>query len=105
MFLDEAAIAAQLDHPNIVKIFDIGSFNGSYFIAMEYVHGEDIRRIYNARTTLQRSLPLSHQIRVIADASVRARVRAQAARLHGHAMGRRASRRLAANILVTYDGA
>jgi len=36
---------------------------------MEYVHGEDIRRIYNCAYKLQRSLPLSHSIRVIADAA------------------------------------
>jgi serine/threonine-protein kinase len=69
MFLDEARIAAQLKHPNIVEIFDVGQIDGAYYIAMEYVHGEDIRRIYNRAFKLQRSLPLSHSITVIADAA------------------------------------
>ena len=69
MFLDEARIAAQLKHPNIVEIFDVGQIEGAYYIAMEYVHGEDIRRIYNRAFKLQRSLPLSHSITVIADAA------------------------------------
>ncbi len=70
MFLDEARIAARLRHPHVVEIFDIGQIQGSYFIAMEYVHGEDIRRIYNQAFKLQRSLPLSHSIRVVAEAAL-----------------------------------
>ncbi len=69
MFLDEARIAARLAHPNIVEITDVGQVHGAYYIAMEYIHGEDVRRIYNQAYKLQRSLPLSHSIRVIAEAS------------------------------------
>jgi serine/threonine-protein kinase len=45
MFLAEARIAATLNHPNIIQIFDVGSVGRDYFIAMEYVHGEDLRSI------------------------------------------------------------
>ncbi len=45
MLLHEARIAATLSHPNIVQIFDVGQVDGTYFIAMEHVHGEDIRSI------------------------------------------------------------
>lgn len=69
MFLDEARIAARLTHPNIVEITDVGQVSGAYYIAMEYIHGEDVRRIYNQAYKLQRSLPLSHSIRVIAEAA------------------------------------
>ena len=44
MFLDEARLAAQLQHPNIAQVYDIGKLGGSYFFTMEYVHGEDVRR-------------------------------------------------------------
>lgn len=43
MFIDEAVIAAQLDHPNIVHIFDLGEIDGFYFIAMEYIAGRSLR--------------------------------------------------------------
>ena len=43
MLLHEARIAATLSHPNIVQIFDVGQVDGQYFIAMEHVHGEDLR--------------------------------------------------------------
>lgn len=48
MFLAEARIAATLNHPNIIQIFDVGSVQRDYFIAMEYVHGEDLRSIVGA---------------------------------------------------------
>ena len=45
MLLHEARIAATLSHPNIVQIFDVGQVDGTYFIAMEHIHGEDVRSI------------------------------------------------------------
>ncbi|MEO8430481.1 MAG: TonB family protein [Acidobacteriota bacterium] len=46
MFADEAKLAAQLNHPNIVHIFDLGKIEaGGYFIAMEYVDGRDLRSL------------------------------------------------------------
>src|SRR4051812_15900220 len=45
MFLDEARIAARLDHNNVVRIYDLGEINGQYYIAMEYIPGEDLASI------------------------------------------------------------
>jgi len=45
MFVDEAKIAAELSHPNIVQIHDLGKKDDYYFIAMEYVSGKDLRVI------------------------------------------------------------
>jgi len=45
MFIDEAKLAAQLTHPNIVQIFDLGKASSSYYIAMEYVNGRDLRTL------------------------------------------------------------
>jgi serine/threonine protein kinase len=45
MFIDEAKLAAQLTHPNIVQIFDLGKAGGFYYIAMEYVDGKDLRSL------------------------------------------------------------
>ncbi|MBW1870681.1 MAG: protein kinase [Deltaproteobacteria bacterium] len=42
MFLDEARIAAQLNHPNIVQIYDLGQEGEDFFIAMEYLEGESL---------------------------------------------------------------
>lgn len=42
MFIDEARITIGLDHPNIVKLYDFGQHEGTYFMAMEYVEGTDL---------------------------------------------------------------
>jgi tRNA A-37 threonylcarbamoyl transferase component Bud32 len=45
MFIDEAKVVAGLSHPNIVQIFELGKIDDTYFIAMEYVDGMDLRTI------------------------------------------------------------
>ncbi|MBL4684238.1 MAG: protein kinase, partial [Nannocystaceae bacterium] len=62
MFLDEARIAASLDHPNIAQVTDIDEENGEYFFAMEYVHGQNLRQVL--RKTEQ-GLPLGIALLVI----------------------------------------
>jgi serine/threonine-protein kinase len=57
MFVNEAKIAARLSHPNIVHIFNFGRIGDHYFIAMEYVHGENLTRIMDRATTLQLRIP------------------------------------------------
>src|SRR4051812_29137384 len=39
MFLDEARIAARISHPNVCQVFELGSLDGQYYIAMEYLEG------------------------------------------------------------------
>ena len=45
MFVAEAKMVAGLSHPNIVQIFDLGKIGDSYYIAMEFVDGRDLRSI------------------------------------------------------------
>ncbi|MGZ8830109.1 MAG: protein kinase domain-containing protein, partial [Thermoanaerobaculia bacterium] len=45
MFVDEAKLAAQLNHNNIVHIYDLGKIGNSFYIAMEYVDGHDLKSI------------------------------------------------------------
>jgi eukaryotic-like serine/threonine-protein kinase len=47
MFIDEAKIAVQLQHANIAQIFDLGKVDDSFFIALEYVYGKDLRAIFD----------------------------------------------------------
>lgn len=54
MFLDEASIAAQIHHPNVTQIFDLGEVEGSYFMAMEYIHGQDMRAVLQANARRRR---------------------------------------------------
>ncbi|MGH9337526.1 MAG: serine/threonine-protein kinase [Vicinamibacteria bacterium] len=45
MFIAEAKMVASLSHPNIVQIFDLGKIDDTYYIAMEFVEGKDLRTI------------------------------------------------------------
>ena len=46
-FLQEARIAASLDHPHVVNCIDLGQHNGTAFLAMEFLEGETLReRMY-----------------------------------------------------------
>ena len=69
MFLDEAKIAARLNHPNIVQIYDLGEQDDSYYIAMEYIHGEDLRRMWRRAEQRGDALPVPLVLRIIADAA------------------------------------
>ncbi|HEY1960578.1 MAG TPA: protein kinase [Polyangiaceae bacterium] len=65
MLLHEARIAATLSHPNIVQIFDVGQAEGLYFIAMEHVHGEDIRSIVRGMKVKNvPEFPLEHALAI-----------------------------------------
>ncbi len=54
MFLDEARLAANLEHSNIVNVYDIGKDGNDYFFTMAYLHGEDLNALL--RTTAQAGL-------------------------------------------------
>ncbi|MGC8928172.1 MAG: serine/threonine protein kinase, partial [Myxococcota bacterium] len=65
MFLDEARMAAQLNHPNIVQIYDLGVIEGSYFIAMEYIDGVDISSILKKGREKKNFLRLGWILKII----------------------------------------
>lgn len=45
MFLTEAKLAARLDHPNVVQVFDFGEVDGAYYLAMEFIDGPNLRTL------------------------------------------------------------
>jgi eukaryotic-like serine/threonine-protein kinase len=59
MFIDEAKIAVQLQHANIAQIFDLGKVDDSFFIALEFVHGRDLRSIFDRMRNKGESLPIA----------------------------------------------
>jgi eukaryotic-like serine/threonine-protein kinase len=87
MFLDEARLAAQLQHPNVAQVFDIGRIYehsappsgsaarssepgpgaNSWFFTMEYVHGETVHSIIDRSGS--RPIPLGNVLTVIAGAA------------------------------------
>jgi hypothetical protein len=62
MFTREARLAALLQHPNIVQIFDYGKIENAYFIAMEYIDGKNLGEIIAA---LKKGLPIDKALFII----------------------------------------
>ena len=58
MFIDEAKISVQLAHANIAQTYDLGQISGTYYIAMEYVAGKDLRAVFDRARKRKETLPL-----------------------------------------------
>ncbi len=68
-FLNEARIAASLHHQNIVQVYDIDEDHGRYYFAMEYVHGEDVRKLLLKVRELDTLVPLDQIVAIGAAAA------------------------------------
>jgi eukaryotic-like serine/threonine-protein kinase len=105
MFLDEARLAASLNHQNVAQVFEVGEDAGIHYLAMEYVHGQDLRALLAKAGSQGTRVPLELALTVVAGA---------AAGLH-HAHERRDPQGVSlgivhrdvspSNIMVGYDGA
>ncbi|MBI3186136.1 MAG: protein kinase [Myxococcales bacterium] len=68
MFLNEARITAQIDHPNVVRILALGHENGEPFIAMELLEGRSLAEIRARAAEDGKRVPLGITLRILADA-------------------------------------
>lgn len=66
MFVNEARIAAGLEHPNITQLLDCGQADGTYFLAMEYVHGADFGTLLHRAASSGTPLPVEVALKVCA---------------------------------------
>jgi len=104
MFLDEARLAAQLQHPNIAQVYDIGKLGDSYFFTMEYVHGETVRALLHRAQGLRRKLPINCVLTIAAGTA--AGLHHAHARLgfDGRALGIVHRDVSPSNLMVSYEG-
>jgi eukaryotic-like serine/threonine-protein kinase len=65
MFLDEARIAARLNHPNVVHTYEVDEHERQIFIAMEYLEGQSLSAVIHRITYAQ--LPIAVGVRILAD--------------------------------------
>src|SRR5204862_6569761 len=70
MFIDEAKLAAQLNHNNIIHIYDLGKIQNSYYIAMEYIDGYDLKNIL--RRAQERDQPIQVELALFIASNVAA---------------------------------
>ncbi|WP_437914577.1 serine/threonine-protein kinase [Sorangium sp. So ce302] len=102
MFLDEARLAARLNHPNVVQTYEVGDEGARFFIAMEYLDGQPLGSIRSRMGHDKVPLPL--QVRVLCDALAGLHHAHNLRDFDGtpiHVVHRDVSPQ---NIFVTYDG-
>lgn len=58
MFLNEARLAARLNHPNVVQIFELGEDEGRYFMVMEFIAGRNLRAIHRDQIAAGKLIPV-----------------------------------------------
>jgi serine/threonine protein kinase len=104
MFLDEARLAARLNHPNVVQTNEVDHDGKRYFLAMEYLEGQTLNRVFNRMGRDPKLLPLSHRLRLLADSLSGLQYAHELRDFDGTALGVVHRDVTPHNIFVTYDG-
>ena len=105
LLLSEARIAATLNHPNVAHIYDVGEADGQFYIAMEHIHGEDLRSIVRQMKKVnETSFPLEHAIAIVLGCCAGLAYAHEKANLDGEAMNIVHRDVSPQNILVTFTG-
>ncbi|GAB4196826.1 MAG: hypothetical protein OHK0013_04340 [Sandaracinaceae bacterium] len=66
LILQEARVSATLNHPNICHIYDVGEAEGQFYIAMEHIHGEDLRSIVRQMKKVnETTFPIEHALAIV----------------------------------------
>src|SRR5690349_683479 len=104
MFLDEARVAARISHPNVATVFDLGKHEDTYWIAMEYLHGEPLREVMRRTEELGTAMPPEIACRVIADAAEGLHAAHELLGKNGEKLGLVHRDVTPHNLFVTYDG-
>jgi phosphate/phosphite/phosphonate ABC transporter binding protein len=68
MFMSEARLAARINHPNVVQIYELGESGGFPFIAMEYVSGSTLKELLHAANQAGTRLPIGAVVHLMAQA-------------------------------------
>src|SRR3954468_12939384 len=67
MFVDEARIAVQLSHANIVQVLELGKHDENLYIAMEYISGRDLRQLIERFRKRQQPMPIPQACLIVAE--------------------------------------
>jgi serine/threonine-protein kinase len=104
MFLDEARLAARLNHRNIVQTNDVGAEGRSYYMVMDYLEGRSFWRIQKAEPSSPGLLPLDVSVRIIADMLAGLHYAHELTDFDGKSLGVVHRDVCPANVFVTTDG-
>jgi serine/threonine protein kinase len=104
MFIDEARIAARLDHPNIVRTYEFGAAEGQYYTVMEYLPGEDLRSILRRLSHGKQRMPLHLAVGIVMQLCAGLHCAHQLTDTNGRPLNLVHRDVNPANIIITYGG-
>ena len=104
MFLDEARLASQLQHPNIAQVFDTGKLGDSYFFTMEYVHGETVRELLHRAFAVGQPVPIGCALTIVAGAAAGLQHAHERIGLDGKPLGIVHRDVSPSNLMISYEG-
>jgi serine/threonine protein kinase len=102
MFLDEARLAARLNHPNVVQTYQVVRDQGSYNLAMEYLEGQPLSEILQQKT--HRGLPIEEHLWILSQVLAGLQYAHTLADYDGKPLGIVHRDVSPANVFVTYNG-
>jgi len=102
MFLNEAQIAARLNHPNVTHIYEICQHAGEVYLVMEYLDGQTLHRFRKHLTP--EGLPLAVHLKILCDALRGLHYAHELTDYNGTPLGIVHRDMSPHNLLVTYDG-
>jgi serine/threonine-protein kinase len=104
MFLDEARLVGGLHHHNVCQVHDVGLDQGTYYLALEYIHGESTRAILERARDLNVAIPLEISLAIIAGAAAGLHHSHESRAVDGTPLGIVHRDVSPSNVLVGYDG-
>ena len=105
LFLDEAKLVAQMEHPHIAHVYDMGKSGGDYFFTMEYVHGQDIRAVWRRMARVQKPFPVAHAVQIARNIAAALHYAHERTRDDGTLLDIVHRDVSPSNVLISYDGA
>ena len=104
MFINEAKVAVELEHPNVCQIYELGRLGQSHYIAMEYIAGRDVHAIQNYYRHQKKIMSISQSCFIMAQAAQGLDYAHRAVDSNGNPLGLIHRDVSPQNLLVTYDG-
>ncbi len=104
MFVEEAKLTVQLQHPNIVQVYDFGKIRAHYYLAMEGIYGNDIKSVLEKLEDTEQVLPLKFAAYVLHEVATGLHHAHEKVDETGTPLGIVHRDVSPSNILISYDG-